>query len=70
MAVANSLAYYVTATIKTVKSFIVQAPGYGMKVNKNFILYDILYSIFLTSPRNNFSFSCSSKLSSLNEMCF
>jgi hypothetical protein len=27
MAVANTLAYYVTATITAVKSFIVQAPG-------------------------------------------
>jgi len=27
MAVANTLAYYVTATIMTLKSFIVQAPG-------------------------------------------
>ncbi len=27
MAVANTLAYYVTATITTVKSFKVQAPG-------------------------------------------
>ncbi len=27
MAVANDLAYYVTATITGVKSFIVQAPG-------------------------------------------
>jgi hypothetical protein len=28
MAVANTPAYYVTATITAVKSFIVQAPGY------------------------------------------
>ncbi len=28
MAVANTLAYYDTATITAVKSFIVQAPGY------------------------------------------
>jgi hypothetical protein len=27
MAVANTLAYYVTATITAVKNFIVQAPG-------------------------------------------
>jgi hypothetical protein len=27
MAVANTLAYYITATITAVKSFIVQAPG-------------------------------------------
>ncbi len=27
MAVANTIAYYVTATITAVKSFIVQAPG-------------------------------------------
>ncbi len=27
MAVANTLAYYITATIMAVKSFIVQAPG-------------------------------------------
>ncbi len=27
MAVANTLAYYITATITTVKSFIVQDPG-------------------------------------------
>jgi hypothetical protein len=27
MAIANTLAYYVTATITAVKSFIVQAPG-------------------------------------------
>ena len=31
MAVANTLAYYVTATITAVKSFIVQAPGLGWK---------------------------------------
>jgi hypothetical protein len=28
MAVANTLAYYVSATITAVKSFIVQAPGF------------------------------------------
>jgi hypothetical protein len=31
MALANTLAYYVTATITAVKKFIVQAPGAGPK---------------------------------------
>ena len=34
MAVANTLAYYITATIMAVKSFIVQAPGQIRKMRK------------------------------------
>jgi hypothetical protein len=34
MAVANTIAYYVTATITAVKSFIVQAPAAGAHVVK------------------------------------
>ncbi len=32
MAVANTLAYYVTATITAVKSFVVQAPDLIMRI--------------------------------------
>jgi hypothetical protein len=38
MAVANTLAYYVTSTITAVKSFIVQAPGskfFSLLLTKN-----------------------------------
>ncbi len=35
MAVANTLAYYITATITAVKSFIVQAPGYILIATRN-----------------------------------
>ena len=41
MAVANTLAYYDTATITTVKSFIVQAPGMS-KFGKTFALGHML----------------------------
>ena len=34
MAVANTLAYYVTATITAVKSFIVQAPRYSINYGR------------------------------------
>ncbi len=35
MAVANTLAYYVLATITVVKSFIVQAPGYTICIKRS-----------------------------------
>jgi hypothetical protein len=51
MAVANTLAYYVTATITAVKSFIVQAPV-GPIVIKLFTTVNYKYSVIslITCP--------------------
>jgi hypothetical protein len=39
MAVANTLAYYITATITAVKSFIVQTPGACIITNITAVIY-------------------------------
>ena len=46
---ANTLAYYDTATITAVKSFIVQAPGFKIKIPISF--FDVKIFNFVT---NNF----------------
>jgi hypothetical protein len=53
MAVANTLAYYVMATIMAVKSFIVQAPGQQEGVFCPWIFVSILDGLprFGHSPR-------------------
>jgi len=55
MAVANTLAYYVTATITTVKSFIVQAPDQQV-IQKRVLTRSLYYKNFSgTNIRANVS---------------
>jgi len=58
MAVANTLAYYITATITAVKSFIVQDPAKprGKAVELKYFLMSLLnFFFFISSQKKNFS---------------
>jgi hypothetical protein len=63
MAVANTLAYYITATITAVKSFIVQDPAkpHGKAVELKYFLMSLLnFFFFISSQKKTFQkiFAC------------